>query len=340
MLKWLEIIARTIWSTLRSHQALAIENLALRQQLAVLKYRHPRPRLTDADRLFWVVMSQVWVDWRESLHIVQPETVVRWHRQGFRYYWRWKSRRRGRPRIDPEIRHLIRRMCRANPLWGAPRIHGELLKLGIDVSEAAVSKYMIRRRGPPSQTWRTFLSNHAKDIIALDFFTVPTATFRILCVLIILSHDRRRILLVNVTEHPTAAWTALQLLEACGLDGEPRYLLRDRDAIYGEEFRRQAAALGINEVTTAPRSPWQNPYAERVIGSIRRECLDHMIILGERHLKRILSSYVDYYHSARTHLSLEKDSPDGRVVQPIEKGRVVELKRVGGLHHLYARMAA
>jgi len=212
MLKWLEIIARTIWSTLRSHQALAIENLALRQQLAVFKYRHPRPRLTDADRLFWVVMSQIWVDWRESLHIVQPETVVRWHRQGFRYYWRWKSRRRGRPRIDPEIRHLIRRMCRANPLWGAPRIHGELLKLGIDVSKAAVSKYMIRRRGPPSQTWRTFLSNHAKDIIALDFFTVPTATFRILFVLIILSHDRRRILHVNVTEHPTAAWTALQLL--------------------------------------------------------------------------------------------------------------------------------
>ena len=340
MLKWLEIIARTIWSTLRSHQALAIENLALRQQLAVLKHRHPRPRLTDADRLFWVVMSQVWVDWRESLHIVQPETVVRWHRQGFRYYWRWKSRRRGRPRIDPEIRHLIRRMCRANPLWGAPRIHGELLKLGIDVSEAAVSKYMIRRRGPPSQTWRTFLSNHAKDIIALDFFTVPTATFRILFVLIILSHDRRRILHVNVTEHPTAAWTALQLLEACGLDEEPRYLLRDRDAIYGEAFHRQTAALGIKVVTTAPRSPWQNPYAERVIGSIRRECLDHMIILGERHLKRILSSYVDYYHSARTHLSLEKDSPDGRVVQPIEKGRVVELKRVGGLHHLYARMAA
>jgi len=340
MRKWLEIIARTIWSTLRSHQALAIENLALRQQLAVLKHRHPRPRLTDADRLFWVVMSQIWVDWRESLHIVQPETVVRWHRQGFRYYWRWKSRRRGRPRIDPEIRHLIRRMCRANPLWGAPRIHGELLKLGIDVSEAAVSKYMIRRRGPPSQTWRTFLSNHAKDIIALDFFTVPTATFRILFVLIILSHDRRRILHVNVTEHPTAAWTALQLLEACGLDEEPRYLLRDRDAIYGEAFHRQTTALGIKEVTTAPRSPWQNPYAERVIGSIRRECLDHMIILGERHLKRILSSYVDYYHSARTHLSLEKDSPDGRVVQPIEKGRVVELKRVGGLHHLYARMAA
>ena len=231
-------------------------------------------------------------------------------------------------------------MCRANPLWGAPRIHGELLKLGIEVSEATVSKYMIKRRGPPSQAWRTFLENHAKEIVALDFFTVPTATFRILFVLIILSHDRRRILHVNVTEHPTAAWTARQLLEACGLDEAPRYLLRDRDAIYGEEFRRQAAALKIKEVTTAPQSPWQNPYAERVIGSIRRECLDHMIILGECHLKRTLSSYVGYYHSERTHLSLEKDAPVGRVVQPIEKGRVVELKRVGGLHDFYTRMAA
>ena len=262
------------------------------------------------------------------MHIVQPGTVVRWHRQGFRCYWRWKSRRRGRPRIDPEIRHLIRRMCRANPLWGAPRIHGELQKFGIEVSEATVSKYMIKRRGPPSQTWRTFLENHGQEIIALDFFTVPTAILRILFVLIILSHDRRRILHFNVTEHPTAAWTARQLLEACGLNEEPRYLLRDRDAIYGEAFHRQTTALGIKEVTTAPQSPWQNPYAERVIGSIRRECVDQTIILGERHLQRILSSYLDYYHSARTHLSLEKDAPDERVVQPIEKGRVVELKRV------------
>ena len=340
MLKWLGIIGRTLWSALNTQRDLAIENFALRQQLAILKHRHPRPRLTDADRLFWVVLSQIWSGWQGSLHIVQPGTVVRWHRQGFRYYWRWKSRRRGRPRIDPEIRHLIRRMCRANPLWGAPRIHGELQKLGIEVSEATVSKYMIKRRGPPSQTWRTLLENHGQEIIALDFFTVPTATLRILFVLIILSHDRRRILHFNVTEHPTAAWTARQLLEACGLNEEPRYLLRDRDAIYGESFHRQTTALGIKEVTTAPQSPWQNPYAERVIGSIRRECVDHMIILGERHLQRILSSYLDYYHSARTHLSLEKDAPDGRVVQPIEKGRVVELKRVGGLHHLYARVAA
>ncbi len=340
MIKWMAILLGTLRAVMRCQRDLVIENLALRQQLAVLKHRHSRPRLTDADRVFWVVLSQIWAGWRETLHVVRPGTIVRWHRQGFRYYWHWKSRRRGRPRIDPEIRHLIRRMCQSNPIWGAPRVHGELLKLGIDVSEATVSKYMIKRRGPPSQTWRTFLANHAKDIIALDFFTVPTATFRILFILIILSHDRRRILHVNVTKHPTAAWTARQLLEACGLEDEPRYLLRDRDAIYGEEFHRQAAALEIKEVTTAARSPWQNPYAERAIGSIRRECLDHMIILSERHLKRVLSSYLAYYHGARTHLSQAKDAPDGREVQSIEKGSVVELMQVGGLHHLYKRMDA
>ncbi len=282
----------------------------------------------------------MWSGWRESLQIVQPETIVRWHRQGFRYYWRWKSRGRGRPRIDLEIRHLIRRMCRANPLWGAPRIHGEMLKLGIDLSEATVSKYMIRHRGPPSQTWRTFLENHAKDIIALDFFTVPTATFRILFVLIILSHDRRRILHFNVTNHPTAAWTARQLSESCGLDEAPRYLLRDRDAIYGKAFRRQGVALGIEEVTAAPLSPWQNPFVERVIGSIRRDCLDHVIVINERHLRRILRQYIDYYHTCRTHMSLNKDPPETRTVEPPEMGNVVAFPRVGGLHHRYQRIAA
>ena len=231
MLKWLGIIVGTLRSAFRPQRELALENLVLRQQLAVLKYRHLRPRLTDADRLFWVVVSRLWTGWRESLHIVRPETVVRWHRQGFRYYWRWKSRGRGRPKLDPEVRDLIHRMCWSNPLWGAPRIHGELLKLGIEISQATVSKYMIRRRGPPSQTWRTFLQNHTKEIIALDFFTVSTATFRVLFVLIILSHDRRRILYFNVTAHPTAAWTGQQLLEACGLEEAPGYLIRDRDSI-------------------------------------------------------------------------------------------------------------
>ena len=287
-----------------------------------------------------MVLSRIWAEWRESLHLVQPETVVLWHRKGLRHYWRWKSRRRGRPALDPEVRALVRQMSSANPLWGAPRIHGELLKLGIEVSEATVSKYMIRHRRPPSQTWRTFLENHAKEFIALDFFTVPTATFRVLFVLVILSHDRRRILCFNVTAHPTADWTARQLVEACGIDEAPRYLLRDRDTIYGEVFRRQASALGITEVPTAPRSPWQNPYAERVIGCIRRECLDHMILLGERHLKRVLTEYAEYYNRVRTHLSLAKDAPEYRSVSGLQQGRVVELDQVGGLHHEYVRMAA
>ncbi|NNE36600.1 MAG: transposase [Rhodothermales bacterium] len=341
MIKWLGILAQTLRSSLRSQHELALENLVLRQQVATLKHGNPRPRLTDSDRLFWVLVSRIWPKWRSALHIVQPATVVRWHRQGFRYYWRWKSRRRGRPKIDPEIRALLRRMCRANPLWGAPRIHGGLLKLEISVCEATVSTYMIRRSsGPPSQTCRTFLENHAKDLIALDFFTVPTAAFRVLFVLVILSHDRRRILHFNATAHPTAQWTARQLLDACGADEEPRYLIRDRDAIYGEVFHRQAAALQITEVPTAPKSPWQNPYAERVIGSIRRECLDNVIVLGERHLNRVLSSYAGYYHTVRTHISLEKDAPYGRPIEPPANGRVVEFPCVGGLHHEYSRMAA
>jgi transposase InsO family protein len=340
MLKWLRILINTPRSALMSRRDLALENLALRQQLAVYKERHPRPRLTDADRRFWVLLSRIWRGWRATLHIVQPDTVVRWHRQGFRCYWRWKSRKRGRPAIDPEAIQLIRRMCRANPLWGAPRIHGELLKLGIEVCETTVAKYMIKRRSPPSQAWKTFLENHLKDTIALDFFTVPTATFRVLFVLVILSHDRRRILHMNVTEHPTAVWTARQLLQCCAIDDQPRFLIRDRDAIFGEAFQRQVRALRIEDVPTAPKSPWQNPYAERVIGSIRRECLDHVIVLGEEHLRRILSRYAVYYNGTRTHLSLCKDSPEVRPIQAPALGAVRELEHVGGLHHEYVRMAA
>jgi transposase InsO family protein len=236
--------------------------------------------------------------------------------------------------------HLIQRMSRANPLWGAPRIHGELLKLGLTVSQATVSKYMLRHRRSPSQAWRAFLKNHARDLIALDFFTVPTATFRVLFVLVVLTHSRRRLVYFNVTEHPTAEWTARQLLEACTLEASPRYLIRDRDSVYGERFSRQARTLDIGEAVIAPRSPWQNAYAERVIGSIRRECLDHVVVIGERHLRRILSEYVDYYNRARTHLSLTKDAPAPRSVRPPRQGRVVEVPRVGGLHHEYLRRAA
>ena len=329
----------TLRSCLRTHRELALENLVLRQQLAVWKAREPRPRFTEMDRLFWVFLSRVWTRWRDSLHVVRPETVVQWHRQGFRRYWAWKSRRRsGRPLVSTELRDLIRRMSAANPLWGAPRIHGELLKLGLVVSQATVSKYMLRPRRPPSQAWRTFLKNHAKDLMALDFFSVPTATFRVLFVLVVLSHSRRRLVHFNVTEHPTAEWAARQLLEACGLEA-PRYLIRDRDHVYGERFSHQAKALDIREAVIAARSPWQNAYAERVIGSIRRECLDHVVVVGERHLLRILSRYVDYYNATRTHLSLAKDAPEPRKVQRPSQGRVVEAPRVGGLHHEYQRAA-
>jgi hypothetical protein len=258
----------------RTRRELALENLALRQQLTVWKARQPRPPLTEMDRIFCVVLLRLWKNWRSSLHVVRPETVARWHRRGFRLYWAWKSRRRsGRPVISTELRDLIRRMSHANPLWGAPRIHGELLKLGVTVSQATISKYMLRPRRPPSQTWRTFLRNHAQDLIALDFFTVPTATFRVLFVFVVLSHGRRRLVHFNVTEHPSAEWTARQLLEACGLEGSLRYLIRDRDQVYGERFSHQARILNLREAVIARRSPWQNAYAERVIGSIRGNAL-------------------------------------------------------------------
>jgi transposase InsO family protein len=242
--------------------------------------------------------------------------------------------------ISTELRDLIRRMSSANPLWGAPRIHGELLKLGLTVSQATVSKYMVRPRRPRSQGWRTFLKNHAEHLIGLDFFTVPTATFRVLFVLVMLTHSRRRLVHLNVTEHPTAEWTARQLLEACALEEAARYVIRDRDQVYGERFSRQARMLDIREVVIAPRSPWQNAYAERMIGSMRRECLDHVVVIGERHLRAILTKYVDYYHRSRTHLSLAKDAPEPRTVQRPCEGRVVAMPRVGGLHHEYVRRAA
>jgi transposase InsO family protein len=259
----------------------------------------------------------------------QTGTVIAWHRQGFRLFWTWKSRRRiGRPTVPADVRALIRTMAKANPLWGAPRIHGELLKLGIDVSQATVAKYAVRHRRPPSQSWRTFLANHIGQIAAADFFVVPTATCRLLFVLVILAHERRRVAHVGVTDHPTAAWTAQQLREAFPWNEAPRYLLRDRDSAF------QAWT------TTAARSPWQNAYAERLIGSIRRECLDHLIVLNERGLRRVLNAYVTYYLRSRTHVSLDKDAPISRPVAPPADGDIVAIPQVGGLHHWYERRAA
>jgi len=236
-----------------------------------------------------------------------------------------------------ETRDLIRNMSASNFLWGAPRLHGELLKLGIGVSQATVAKYMVKHQKPPSQTWRTFLENHVNQLVSVDFFVVPTVTFRILYVFLVLAHDRRRIVHFNVTEHPTAEWTAAQILQAFPWDKAPRFLLRDRDSIYGAAFRAMVKSLDISEVLTAFRSPWQNPYVERLIGSIRRECLDHVVILNEISLRRHLVSYLDYYHSTRSHLSLGKDSPDGRAIQPPETGKIFALSKVGGLSSIRAQ---
>ena len=322
---------------------LQLEILALRHQVTVLRrQRKARAPLTAFDRAFWVWLYRLWPGCLNALVIVKPETVVRWHREGFRRYWRWKSRARrpGRPAIPPDIRKLIARMSQENPLWGAPRIHGELLKLGIEISQASVSKYMTRHPRPPSQTWRTFLGNHVGCLASIDFFTVPTVSFAVLFVFIVLRHERRRIVHFGIATHPTAPWVAQQLREAFPWDTEPRHLIRDRDGVYGAVFRVTVAAIGIEDVVIAPRSPWQNPYVERVIGSIRRECLNHVIVLNEHHLRQILSSYLDYYHRSRTHLSLAKDCPEPRMERPPGPGKIVALPQVGGLHHRYERMAA
>ncbi len=331
--------------SLRSRAELQTEIAALHHQVRILRQRsgaRPRPRLRLSDRIFWTWLSRLWSGWRRTLVIVKPDTVLAWHRRGFQLYWRWKSRNRGpgRPKVSREVRALIRKMCLSNPSWGAPRIHGELLKLGIDVGETSVALYMVRGRKPPSQTWRTFLENHLRQIVAVDFFVVPTLTFRVLFVFVVLGHDRGRILHFNVTSHPTAEWTAQQIREAFPWPTAPRFLLRDRDGIYGKTLRDCVDAMGVEEVTTAPRSPWQNPFAERLVGSIRRECLDHVIVFNARSLKRILRSYIDYYHDFQTHLSLGKDAPTTREVQPPELGCVIEMPVLGGLHHRYLRKAA
>ena len=335
----LRVILLLFRALFRDRSQLALENLALRQQLAILRHKAPRPKLLRTDRAFWVSLARVWDQWRSALILVRPETVLRWHRRGFQYFWRWNSR--GRPCVSPDLIRLIRRMSQENPLWGAPRICSELLLLGYEIAEATVAKYMTGRgRRPPSQTWRTFLRNHLRTTVACDFFVVPTATFRLLFCFVILSHDRRHILHFNVTAHPTSAWTAHQLREAFPGDGtEPRYLLRDRDGAYGDAFRRVVRATGIREILTAPQSPWQNPYAERVIGSIRRECLDHLIILSEHHLRRILKEYVHYYNQSRPHLALDRNAPILRDVEPPSQGSIVALPEVGGLHHRYTRAA-
>lgn len=289
-------------SCFRSRAYLQFENLALRHQINVLRRSgRRRLRLSCVDRLLWVWLSRLWTSWCSALVIVKPETVIRWHRRGFRFYWTWKSRRaRGsRPDLPQEVGDLLRKMSVANPLRGAPRIHGELLKLGINLSQATVAKYMARPRKPPSQTWRTFLNNHVRNLVSVDFFTVPTMSFRVLFVFVVLAHHRRRHLHFNVTAHLSAEWATEQIVQAFPWDTAPRYLIRDRDSVYGQDFRQRVQAMGIHEVLTAPRSPWQNAYTERLVGSIRRECLDHLMVLNESSLRRVLKSYTSIITRAR-----------------------------------------
>ena len=307
--------------------------MTLRHQLNVLRRKSPQ-RLTfsSIDRLVFSGLYRLAPGVLDALKIVRPETVIRWHRAGFRAYWRWKSRPRGgRPKTPLEVRQLIRKMSLANPLWGAPRIHGELLKLGIDVGQTTVAKYMAGGRRPPSQGWKTFLHNHADGIASMDLFVVPTISFRLLYGLLILQHDRRQILWLGVTAHPTAEWISHQLTEAYGWKVAPQYIIRDRDAVYGDVFIRRLRAMSIRDRPTAPRSPWQNGYSERAIGSIRRECLDHA-----SGIFAIARSYATYYNAARTHLSVNKDAPSPRTVHSV--GRILPTPFLGGLHHLYVRV--
>jgi hypothetical protein len=323
---------------LRSRAALQAEVLVLRHQLNVLRRKSPkRVALNGIDRLLLIGLYRLAPGVLDALKIVRPETLMSWHRAGFRAYWRWKSRPRGgRPKTAADIRRLIREMSVANPLWGAPRIHGELLKLGIDVGQTTVAKYMARRRRPPSQGWKTFLRNHADGIASMDLFLVPTISFRLLYGFLILRHSRRELLWLGVTTHPSAEWIARQLTEAYGWQQAPRYIVRDRDCVYGDVFLRRLRAMGIRDRPIAPRSPWQNGCAERLIGSIRRDCLDHVVVFGEQHLRHVLNSYQKYYNEARTHLSLHKDSPIPRAVQTF--GRTLAVPILGGLHHQYIRV--
>jgi transposase InsO family protein len=338
MIRLLCFVLAVLTSPFKSKLRLEAENAVLRHQLVVLRRRlHGRVRLTNGDRWFLIQLYRWFPPILKVLTIIRPETLVRWHRAGFLCYWCWKSRRRGgRLQIDTELRALIRLMSTENSFWGAPRIHGELLKLGFEVAQSSVAKYMVKRRGPPSQGWRAFLRNHAQDIAAMDLFVVPTIGFDQLYAYIIVRLHRRELVWISVTTNPTAEWVARQVTEAFPWNDAPRYMIRDRDRIYGAVLTRRLRAMGIRDKPTAPASPWQNGVAERLIGSVRRECLDHIIVLGEAHLRRTLRSYACYYNGIRTHRSLNKDAPISR---PVQRTGVINSRAIlGGLHHHYARV--
>jgi transposase InsO family protein len=338
MVEFLTKLLLVARSRLKSRARLEAEILVLRQQVIVLSRKFPsRVRLRNIDRLVFGWLYQLFPSILNAITVVKPETVIRWHRRGFRAYWHWKSRRRGgRPRIDREIRDLIRRMNKENPLWGAPRIHGELLMLGIEVAQSTVARYMTKRQGPPSRGWKTFLRNHAPGIASVDLFVVRTISFRLLYGLVILRHARRCLVTISVTSNPTAEWIAGQVTDAFPWDEAPRHLIRDRDGVFGPAYTRRIRAMGIRDRPTAPRSPWQNGHVERLIGSIRRESLDHLIVFGEAHLRDVLKAYASYYNKIRPHLSLDKDAPDFRGTQKIR--RIAAIPILGGLHRQYVRV--
>jgi putative transposase len=327
-------------SLFKSTSQVRLENIFLRKQLEILARTSTRPRLRSSDRFFFSTMTSVFGSWKETLLVIKPETVIWWHRRSLRLFWKWKSRSgAGSPKIPQEQIDLIKQMANDNPLWGAPRIHGELLKLGIDISESTVLRHMLKKAPRTTrQRWKTFLKNHSSQIVSVDFFVVPTITFKLLYVLVFLSHDRRQIIHFNVTAHPTAQWCAQQLRNAFSDAEPPRFLIRDRDTKFGEAFAATVFALGMEPLLTAYRAPWQNGYCERLIGSIRSECLDHVIIFNESHLRGILQEYIRYYNAQRTHLGIGKDSPEPREVQA--EGEIDTLAVVNGLHHFYYRRAA
>ena len=339
-LLWLVLTTVLAWG--RPRQDLLLENLLLHHQLAVLTRptrRRPRARLRVWDKLVWILARLCCAGWREHLWIVTPDTVVRWHRQGWRLFWRWKSRSRGgRPHLSPEVRELIMTMSRDNRLWGTERIRGELLKLGIVVSDRSIRRYRWRGpRRPSSQTWRTFLRNHAHHLWAADLFIVPTLTFKILYVLVFIAHGRRDLMHVNVTANPTAAWVWRQLIEATPWGQTPRHLLRDHDAVYGRDFRQRARRIGIDAIATPVRAPRANAIVERVIGTLRRECLDHVIVLDEQHLTSVLAEFVRYYNAQRPHRTLGLQTPELRALPTT--GPIRSRPVLSGLHHVYERVA-
>src|ERR1035437_2038189 len=320
---------------------LLLEIAMLAKQLEIYKRTDPKLKISRIDRMFFSLVMDWLSNWKERLFIVKPETVIKWHRTAFRYYWRWKSQHKGgRPKVSREVIVLIKQMANENPQWGSPRIHGELQKLGFNICESTVQRYMPKKgKRTTGQNWKTFLKNHSKDIISIDFLTVPTINFKMMYVLVMIEHHRRKLIHFNVTENPNAEWS-LQQIRNLLFDFAilPKYLIRDRYMKYGTLLGGKKNRFGIDEIVTAYRSPWQNGYCERVIGSIKRECLDHVIILNENHLRIILAYYFSYYNKYRTHLGLNKDSPEGRPVQ--SEGEIYKVPAVNGLHNIYFRQAA